>query len=734
MLSIKINNKALVLVPSTKLRFEIQSPIFETDAIPGSYICPFDLPVAGNDVFENAEFIEINRIYKKYNCVVLLDDYPLYSGELILNTSNTRIYRCSVVLTGIATDFPENKLNELNYDSDIVIGGTPHNSNSVASFAAMQNATGIWDFYFPMIHAPNFYGSSNADYGGEVVLNAGKVGKFLNNWNAALQKFEINKINSDANCVDNAYVLVPQMKLIYIVKKIFENIGYSISGDFFSSSFINKLLFLNYTALDEKYKRYYVAAKSTQLQIVLNFQKIKFQDDSSLGFEDIDNCFNTTTSEYEIKEKGYISINCNINFTPVANAPKQQFYWRFYITDGTNETMFLQNSINITNPNVLNTIDINESYFASNSVVGKKIILKTDLIQNQPPYPHFTHIINSAQITFTHSYHNLNQYSNKLHIADHTTSNTVGSLLNALKTNFGLAIWFDMESKVVEISFLKDLVASHNYIDISDMVVRNSLEITIEEAVGYKLIQKNDDKAKDIKLYTHLGSFLKKSDLPIPDKLNVIAEVLQEGCLYMYKKNETDFTLSWEKYGTSISEIKKSKAETDTAVDIGIMTNVIMHDRLLPDSNQQGTSEAFDTGVNETDMQLLIWHGMKPDKNGLLYPFASSLKYDVAGNIISDTELRLDGESGIFDNYLKSWYDFKNTAETVRLQIKMQSDRLINILELFKPQFNKASQQIRKLKYNGCLLLPKSISFLVPVNGGFIEAEVEALKDGGVEL
>jgi hypothetical protein len=64
----------------------------------------------------------------------------------------------------------------------------------------------------------------------------------------------------------------------------------------------------------------------------------------------------------------------------------------------------------------------------------------------------------------------------------------------------------------------------------------------------------------------------------------------------------------------------------------------------------------------------------------------------------------------------------------------MQSDKLIGLLNLMKPQPNTATQQCRKLKYNGSLLLPKSISFLVPVTGGFIEAEVEALKDGGVEL
>ena len=748
MIKIKINNKTLVLDPTTKLRFEIQSPIFETDAIPGSYICPFDLPVAGNDIFENAEFIEINRIYKKYNCVVLLDDYPLYSGELILNTSNPRRYRCSVILTGIASDFPEKKLNELIYDADIPIGGHPHSAFSVATFAGNQNITELWDFFFPMMHDADFYGSSNdvdaspanPDYGGEVVLGAGKVGKYINNWNAELQRFETNSIKGNIDLADNAYVLVPQFKLIYIVRKIVENLGYTASGDFFSNAFINKLLFLNYYGLDEKYKKYFSAA-STLVRFNDYFSQkeiILFADESSLGNEDIDNCLSISGGYnfYTAKTSGWhqfdVSVKAKLIFTTQTNPfPGGRFV--FYVTSGTTGIDLAQSEDSIPEINVWADCKASVNvWINANDKVFFQFNIKTT---NFPTAITQGYIEYGAKIQCQNvSYQNLNQYANKLHIANHVTANTVGSVLNALKTNFGLAMWFDMEGKQLEISFLKDLLSSHNAEDISEMVVKNSLEITLEEATGYKLTQKNEDEAKDIELYTHLGSFLKKSDLPTPDKLNVIAEVLQEGCIYMYKKNETDFSLSWEKYGTSVSEIIVGKAGNDTALDLGIMTNVVMNDRLLPESKQQGTSPFFETGVNDTDMQLLIWHGMRNDKNGFPYPFASSLKYDVAGNVISDTELRLDGNSGLYATYLKPWYDFINTAETVQLQLKMQSDKLIGLLNLMKPQPNTATQQCRKLKYNGSLLLPKSISFLVPVTGGFIEAELEALKDGGIEL
>ena len=118
----------------------------------------------------------------------------------------------------------------------------------------------------------------------------------------------------------------------------------------------------------------------------------------------------------------------------------------------------------------------------------------------------------------------------------------------------------------------------------------------------------------------------------------------------------------------------------------------------------------------------------------MYYPFASALKFDAFGNIINDIELRLDGPCGLYKNYLESWYNFIDNAETVNLQLKIDTPKLIEILKVFKPQENTASQQIRKLKYKNILLLPKAFSFIIPVSGGYIESEIEVLKEGGIEL
>ena len=194
-LNIKIGNKSLVMDPTTKLRFEINSPLFDSEAIQGSYICPFDLPVLGNNIFENAEFIEVNRIYRKYDCIVFLDGLPVYTGELLLNISNPKKYRCSVVLTGIDINFPDRKLNELDYGADINIGGTPHDPNNVISVAEFYNSDSGSDFVFPVIHCHDMYGSSdddadspaNADYG-KAITNGGEWFQLLKHtFNSSLQ-------------------------------------------------------------------------------------------------------------------------------------------------------------------------------------------------------------------------------------------------------------------------------------------------------------------------------------------------------------------------------------------------------------------------------------------------------------------------------------------------------------------------------------------------------------------
>ena len=743
MLTIKVNNKQLVMDPTTKLRFEIQSPLFESDAIPGSYICPFDLPVSGNDIFNNAEFIEINRIYKKYDCIIYLDDFPIYTGQLILNISNPLKYRCSVVLTGIDIDFPDKKLNEIDYGEDVNMGGHPHDSNVVTGFAKLANAMTGYNWVFPVIHCHNFYGESddtadspaNADYGGVIVANGVNVGKFLNNWDALLQKFNINAIrnNGSNGLADNPFVLVPQFKLTYLVRMIFESLGYSVKGDFFTDAFIIKLLFLNYFALDEKVKRYFVTSEGSWQQMIITTGRIEFGWGTA-GEQDDDNCFDSSSSEYTINSVGYINIDCIFQAALSLYSGVTIFIIDVIKTDGTNESNIYHDQSGYISHSFYNTFQIHTSFHATQADLGKRLFIKTTFYSG-------AFVIHNARLIITHaSYQNLNQFKNKMHIADHMTSNTVGTVLNAIKKNFGLAIWLNAETKEIEISFLKDILNSYHFIDITNMIIKNSMEISSVDPPGYWLTQKSDSETNDISLFKCLGSYLKLTDLPTPDKLNVVAEVLMEGCYYIYKKNDTDYSLSWVRYGTSVREVKKgikndnSSTNIKVSVEIGVTTNVIMNDRLISDSNQLGTSEAFETGVNESDMQLLIWHGMINDKNGHQYPFASALKYDVLGNIISDTELRLDGNSGVFPNYLQSWYNFMDTAEPINLQMKLKSTDVISLLQLFKPQQNKASQQIRKIKYNGSLMLPKSFSFIVSLQGEFIEAQISGLKDGGVEL
>ena len=742
-LNIKIGNKSLVMDPTTKLRFEINSPLFDSEAIQGSYICPFDLPVLGNNIFENAEFIEVNRIYRKYDCIVFLDGLPVYTGELLLNISNPKKYRCSVVLTGIDINFPDRKLNELDYGADINIGGTPHDPNNVISVAEFYNSDSESDFVFPVIHCHDMYGSSdddadspaNADYGKAITNGGENTGKFINNWNAHDQCFQLNAIRAEDGVTsrDNTFVLVPQFKLAYVVKKIFDSLGYTCIGDFFSDVFISKLLFLNYFAIDEKMKKYYVSTYGDYQQSIANSGRIEF----GYGIadeQDEDDCFNFTLSEYTIKTVGYVNVNCIFDAELTTYHPSTLFTIEVHLCDSFSDVVIYTNS-GTPISNTYNTFGIYDSYRFYSTDINKRIYILLTY------YAGGVFNVHNAKLVIANaSYQNLNVYANKIHIANHVTANTVAVVLNAIKKNFGLAMWFDQEKKEVEISFTKDVIDSYHFVDITKMVVKNSMEITSIDAPGYWLTQKSDSEINDITLYKNLGSFVKLTDLPLPDKLNVIAEVLEEGCFYMYKKSETDFSLSWVRYGTSVREVKKgiindkSTTNNTVALDVVVMTNIVSKDRLLPESNQLGTSAFFETGVNDTDMQILIWHGLVNDKNDRLYPFASSLKYDIAGNVISDIEMRLDGESGIYPNFLKSWYDFMDTAEPVSLQMKLKSTDVISLVKLFKPQDNKANQQIRKVKYNGSTLLPKTFSFIVPIQSGYIEAQIDGYKDGCVIL
>ncbi len=734
MLTIKIEDVVLGIDPTTKLRFEINSTLFDSEAIPGSYICPFDIPVKGNDVFNNAEFIEINRTFKKYECSIYLNDFLLFTGELLLNSSKPKVYRCSVILTGISSDFPEQKLNELNFGEHITYSSLPAYADEVNSMPVQDSICA-----FPVIHNTNMYGSSddltlspaNKEYG-QITSGGGPLeGKYINHYNWDSNCYPFNNIqNWDDTFADNAFVMIPQFKLVYIVKKIFESIGYSVTGDFFTDEFIARLLFINYFAADEKWKHFYVAAGSDPMLSDQSIngafvQTIQFENDSTLGYQDLDNCWDNTTNYYLIQSPGAFDLTLKMHMVMTVDLNESFYINVVKLLAGVETIIATQTYTGL--PFEYDLVYKINHFFDFNDV-GAEIRIEINPLGNT-----FILTAKYLQIIAT-SYQNLNRYSSAINIANHVTSNTVASVLNALKLNFALAIWFDQENKVCEISFIKDLLNSVKYFNVTPYVIKDSLEISLLESVGYKLTQKTDINSNDVALMENLGKFMKFSDLPTPDKLNVIAEVKQEGLLYIFKQDDTTGLVSWVKYGSTVNEIVFGKAKTETVMPIGITTNIVINSRLIPESKQLGTSPCFETGVNDSDMQLLIWYGMTLDLNGNPYPFASALKYSVVGGWLSQLDLKLEGENGLYESFLKSWYEFNDNAETVSLQLKLNHINVIEILKLFKPQFEKASQQTRKIKYNGSLILPKSLSILIPVTDGLIEAEIVALKEGGIEL
>lgn len=150
-----INDRSLTLSDDLSIRIELNFPIFESDAIPGSLIYHFDLPYNGNeDILYYSNHIEVLRKFREYPWKMYYDGLHLFSGKLIV-TSVTNVFRCTVILRQLPADFSDKNIDSFNYPIVQLVppGSGITNSSQIPSIEHKL-------FTLPKVFAPELFSDS----------------------------------------------------------------------------------------------------------------------------------------------------------------------------------------------------------------------------------------------------------------------------------------------------------------------------------------------------------------------------------------------------------------------------------------------------------------------------------------------------------------------------------------------------------------------------------------------
>jgi hypothetical protein len=734
MLQITVDGTSLWLEPDTKLRYELNSTIFDREAIPGSIIYPFDIPISKNQqVFNYAHFVEINSKVRIYDCVVSAGGFTLIKGKLLVSKINYMYYRCSVVDNAFSENFQKQKLNELSY-SDITIGGTPHSATNVA-FHAEQVVKGNVDadYTFPVIFAEYFYGDLdedtgeaefNPDWGGDD--GAGAVGKYINNYNASGGNFFYNSIHEDPLC-DNVYSMVPFPYLHALLEKLFNDENYQLTGDFMDDTELAKLIIGNNYPLDAKEKKYYVRVSMLSDQEVTSEEVVEFNDESSGDNEDDDNAFTTATHKYEIQGIGYHQIKASFNYRNEGTEAQVRTSWSLkrdgVEVDGDTITGVTGQS---------GTIIIDFTEFIEIGEVGEEYWITVFFEEYDAVGSAWGtcngEVSNGELIISNNSQSDLNIFSNTLNIANHLPEITVSELVNAIRLCFGLAFYFDHSGKVTQIDFLKDLVAGNKYLDLTNNLIEKTFELELKETETYRFLLNYHLDVVDYSNYEYLGAYDTYDDLPTPNAVNKVALVVNSNVIYIYKKNADTNELEWTFLSDNIYPL--GSGDTDIDPDVTTLPMHIGNDLLTAQTKLTASSPAFETGINDFPFILLFDRGMQEDDNGDDYPMAGLVAYDLAGTLIANYEFKFDGNLGLYAKFLSDWYDFLDDCETYRCMLDCNIKDMMDIMELFRPQ---KGVRKRKIRINNVNYIPQKITFILGMKE-IEQAEAILVKGGNLAL
>lgn len=291
MIELRVNGITIVVPKSTAVNREFETTLFSHENTVSDFTLPVDLPLT-DDIIKALNFPNVlanPNLKRDYECDVIVDG--IYQTKSTLRVLSTKLKgkTCSVSIIGNYGSFSrivgDAKVNSLTLDGVRTIGNA--NANYVPLRTAAQGSqlggtsSGIYlDVYYKGSTTPTHMynvltGATITDYifgitcdekinlefihdslktDEEVIsiINAydtgmgGYTDPLIHYFNAALGTSGIN----DAHFSSNRLFWVPQFRLVYILRKSFEEFGFTVSGDIFTDPEFFKIVLHNTFAIN----------------------------------------------------------------------------------------------------------------------------------------------------------------------------------------------------------------------------------------------------------------------------------------------------------------------------------------------------------------------------------------------------------------------------------------------------------------------------------------------------
>ena len=239
-ISIIVNGEMVDIYSQEKLNLRINNVIFQPTSIStrtGEYSFSFELPATtkNNRIFNYANnSAKLNKFNTKYECEVIADGITIFNGVLRLTDTQTNNYKCNLVnikVYNVEDIFGDMVMSDLDWQVDF--NGT----------STINGVNGWYDsgYYFPLVCYGAFQKDPKATYNGEINEYSDLTTiDYYNNW--YWESFH------------------PSLSLLEVVKRLFRQRGYNVSGDIFNDKAMKMIYMSEY--IDSSQDPFYNLNKS----------------------------------------------------------------------------------------------------------------------------------------------------------------------------------------------------------------------------------------------------------------------------------------------------------------------------------------------------------------------------------------------------------------------------------------------------------------------------------------
>jgi len=652
MFGIKVGEDYLVLDPKHTFTFIKNNPLFDIDIPSGEYTYPItvSMDVPNAKVLEFLNKINAEKSWKLKDVQTFFNDIPWQSGTLKPIKATRKKLELNIKTgTSILSDYLKNtKLNQLAFPIIDTINQTGLLAHMRDTVLNPQNHNHV----FAPVYNPSFFDDENyTSFINDYAPNGAVLGNF--------RGYEIQDYYKTAH--------IPFLFLKPILQKMFSDIGYTLVWDLMDTDFFGKILLVNNRPLREK---------TVVPAVELNYTQINFYNPESFEeiFVDIDTYWKACFADYDNYPydladfnafvpldnlhiinhflSGVLSKNDTFNvYTQATNVyyalsdgqitipiswthslPNPGAYDDVFIkidvwvNDEFRETkMFFiySNNYTIANTPILNSCEFSIAVSKSDSVeVRIRGFYAED--RSTPTFPdrgpkvtYYTDFeLDTLSIDFiyaeTQYFWNVDPVIN---YSNHLKNETLSDFFAAIRKRYGAYISkVNDEERIIELKQFSSIlenstakpICEARSIDYELEVIQNSFEF-VEEFASCSL--QDDVVYKNQLPNTNLGDFNPREVVD-----------LKYSPIYTHEKTEL---LGKSFYGA-----------------VG-----------FPDSEAEDGSDV--------EMRLAIYQGIQPLVDYSIYPitpYVSWNNYNAHGTKVTDYNLSLVNEEGLFEVFLKAWF------------------------------------------------------------------------------